>query len=304
MSKQVAMAPVVLIIFNRPDLTAKVIEQISRSKPTKLFIIADGAREHKFGEIEKCLEARKMVEHISWECEVFRDYSDTNLGCRNRIATGLDWVFKQVDRAIILEDDCIPDPSFFQYCTDLLQQYEADNRIGCISGTAMSDTSQIGDQSYYFSRYPLVWGWATWRRVWQHYDVEVSDWGKLRDTDWLKSITHEDEFSHWQKAFNGVFEKRVDTWDYQLVFSIWKQRQLTIQPRVNLISNIGFRDDATHTKEDHRLSNLPREALSFPLRHPMNFNPNYHADEHYRLENCQRRINRNKIKAIWNIIKS
>lgn len=302
MTEQLA-APVALIIFNRPDLTARVMEQIALAKPKQLFIIADGPRANKEGEAAKCLESRKMVEHITWPCEVFRNYSNENLGCRERIASGLDWVFGKVDRAIILEDDCIPDQSFFSYCNELLERYKNDTRIGAISGTNMNSTTLDIQASYYFSKYPLVWGWATWARVWQNYDVNIPFWGAVRETNWLSSIVHEEEFDHWQKAFNRVFEHAFDTWDYQLVFSIWHQGQITIQPAVNLISNIGFRDDATHTKNDHWLADMTRNQLQFPLRHPMGFNPNFEADMFYRKENCVRKKKRNPIKKIFSTFK-
>ncbi|MGV1869921.1 hypothetical protein [Agrobacterium rosae] len=298
MTERVDIAPVVVIIFNRPDLTARLFEQISQAEPKQLLIVADGPRATKMGEAEKCFEARQIFENITWECDVLRNYSEHNLGCRARIASGLDWVFSKVDRAIILEDDCIPDGSFFEYCSDLLEHYKDDTRIGCISGTNMGVSSQPSDSSYYFSKYPLVWGWATWARVWQNYNVDIPQWGKVRDTEWLKSITYEDELIHWAKAFNLVFEEGFDTWDYQLVFSLWRQRQLTLLPATNLISNIGFREDATHTKRDHPLANLQRDRLEFPLRHPTDFNPNFEIDNGYRAKNCTQPKRKNRWRRL------
>lgn len=298
MAEHISPAPMVLIIFNRPDLTSQVMNAIANAKPEKLFVIADGPRKDKIGESEKCAAARKLTEDIRWPCEVFRNYSEENLGCRNRIASGLDWVFQRVDRAIILEDDCLPDQSFFDYCTTLLEHYETDTRIGCISGTNIDNTAQSTLASYYFSKYPLVWGWATWRRVWENYDVDIPHWGEIRNSRWLEGIAEDNEREHWRKAFDRVFEESFDTWDYQLVFTLWRQRQLTIQPSTNLISNVGFRPDATHTKEEHKLANMSRRAIEFPLVHPKDFNEDVGADSHYRAQNCKPRKRKNRLRRI------
>ena len=143
--------PVAFIIFNRPDTTRIVFEEIKKAKPEKLLIIADGPRNNKPGEKERCAETRAIVENIDWECEVLRNYSDKNMGCKNRVASGLNWVFENVEEAIILEDDCLPDQSFFRYCQELLEKYRDDKRIMLIAGDNMLFENNKQKYSYYFS---------------------------------------------------------------------------------------------------------------------------------------------------------
>ncbi|MDQ0134047.1 hypothetical protein J2T08_001965 [Neorhizobium galegae] len=298
MNEAKPIAPVVFIIFNRPDLTELVFQEIAKARPSKLFIIADGPRADRANEAEKCARTRQVVENIAWDCEVFRNYSDINLGCRKRISSGLDWVFSQTDRAIIIEDDCLPDPSFFPYCTELLDRYEDDERVGSIAGSNLTNGKVTVEDSYFFSRYPLIWGWATWRRVWQNYDVSISRWGTLRENGWLNTVAHPEEFEHWIKAFNRVFEGGLDAWGYQFHFSQWLQRQISIQPQHNLISNLGFRADATHTLDESSLADLPRQGLEFPLRHPQVPATNFLADDTYMREHCYRKKKEKGLKRL------
>ncbi|UIK08727.1 hypothetical protein [Neorhizobium galegae] len=298
MNEAKPIAPVVFIIFNRPDLTEIVFKEIARARPGKLFIIADGPRADRANEAERCAQTRQVVEKVDWDCEVFRNYSDTNMSSRDRISSGLDWVFAHTDRAIIIEDDCLPDPSFFPFCTELLEKYQHDERIGSINGSNFTHDRVVIDNSYFFSRYPLIWGWATWRRVWQNYDLSISRWGTLRETDWLRSVAYPEEFGHWTKAFNRVFEGGLDAWDYQFTFSQWLQRQVSIQPKSNLISNLGFRPDATHTVDASPVAGLPLDAMNFPLRHPADRAINFSADEIYLREHCFRRKKEKGLKRL------
>lgn len=298
MDRKYNLAPIVFIIFNRPDLTEIVFNEIKKAKPSKLFIIADGPRNSRDDDRVKCLEARKAVEDVDWDCDVQRNYSDVNLGLRLRITSGLDWVFSQTDRAIIIEDDCLPASSFFTYCTELLERYENDSRIGSINGSNFTHGRVHVEDSYFFSRYPQIWGWATWRRVWKNYDAAISNWGSLRDSDWLKTVAYPEEFLHWRKAFNRIYDENLDAWGYQFVFSLWLQRQLSIQPKDNLISNLGFRSDATHTFGESKVAAMARKELSFPLSHPSSLIVNFPVDDIYMKEHCSRRIKKRGIKRI------
>lgn len=290
------IAPVVFIIFNRPDLTQRVFDEISQARPKKLFIIADGPREGRADDVDKCRATRAVVDQLSWDCEVFRNYSEENLGCRKRISSGLDWVFSLTERAIIVEDDCLPDQTFFQYCTELLEVYKDDQRIGSINGSNMTHGRVTVEDSYYFSRYPFIWGWATWRRVWDNYDVTISNWPSLRETDWLNTVAYPEEFAHWINAFNQIHDKGLNAWGYQFVFLMWLQRQVSIQPGTNLISNLGFRSDATHTAGTSDVADLPREPLTFPLKHPKPLVLNSEADKIYTKEHCFREVRKRGIK--------
>jgi hypothetical protein len=269
MSDWAMSTAVAFIIFNRPDTTERVFSEISKARPPKLLVVADGPREGKPGEYEKCAATRAIIDRVDWDCEVLTNFSDKNLGCKVRVATGLDWVFEQVEEAIILEDDCIPHPSFFRFCEELLIRYRDDERIGMISGDNFQLNREICKDSYYFSRYMHIWGWASWRRAWKHYDRDVSEWPRIKDQGRLKaSFDRRREFKFWAKALDGVYSGRIDTWDYQWALALWMQSMVTIIPCVNLISNIGFGPDATHTVGVSKSANLAVEAIYFPLRHP------------------------------------
>lgn len=264
------ITPVAFLIFNRPETTLRVFEQIRRARPHKLFVVADGPRSDKPGEVEKCKAVRAIIETVDWPCNVLKNYSDVNLGCKVRVSSGLNWVFEQVEEAIILEDDCLPHPTFFQFCQELLEMYRNDKRIGMISGDNFQFGLRRNDDSYYFSKYNHIWGWATWRDRWQDsYDVNISHWPKIRDEGWIVDLVgNKTEANYWKGIFEDVYKGKIDTWDYQWTFACWLQRRLTILPNVNLISNIGFNDDATHTTVQNKFANLPLSDMHYPLNHP------------------------------------
>jgi len=262
--------PVAFIVFNRPETTARVFAAIREAQPSQLLIIADGARPDRVGEAAKCQQVRTICDRIDWECEVKRNYADGNLGCKRRVSSGLDWVFSEVEEAIILEDDCLPDPTFFPFCQEMLEKYRRDRRIMAITGGNYLWGKTRTNYSYYFSIYSDIWGWATWRRAWQHYDVDMKLWPSIKDKDWLTDILgYNHKFKrNWHHTLDNIHQGNVDTWDLQWVFACFVQSGLTIAPNVNLIANIGFGEDATHTISPSHLANLPTEPLTFPLVHP------------------------------------
>ncbi len=262
--------PVALLIFNRPDTTARVFEAIRQAKPPKLLVVADGPRADKPDDIEKCKAARAIVEGVDWDCEVLKNYSDLNLGCGKRPATGITWVFEQVEETIILEDDCLPHPSFFRFCQDLLDYYRNDQRIMAISGDNFQFGRKRTEYSYYFSRYNHIWGWASWRRAWKYFDYDLKLWPKIRKENWITSILENRKVvKYWTKNFQRTYEGDPTVWDYRWTFACWIQNGLTILPNVNLVSNIGFGEDATHTiASKSRVANLPVKEMNFPLKHP------------------------------------
>ena len=272
--------PVALLIFNRPKTTEKVFRQIAQARPKKLLVVADGARKDRDGEAEKCAEARAIVERIDWDCELLTNYSDVNLGTKRRVSSGLDWVFEEVEEAIILEDDCLPHPTFFPFCEAQLARYRHDERISMISGTNLQFSRKRTPYSYYFSRYHHIWGWASWRRAWQHYDVRMSLWPEVRDEKWLDDLLGDPKLARgWRQIFEDMYQERIDTWDYQWVFACWMQNRLAIVPNQNLISNIGFGNDATHTRNRHSIeANLATAPMAFPLDHPPYVWPHAEAD--------------------------
>ncbi|MBE9116598.1 glycosyltransferase family 2 protein [Lusitaniella coriacea LEGE 07157] len=263
--------PVALIIFNRPQTTEKVFEAIRQAKPPMLFVIADGPRADKPGEAEKCAAARAIIDRVDWDCQVLKNYSDTNMGCGKRPATGIDWVFDTVEEAIILEDDCVPHPAFFHFCEELLEHYRHDERVMTICGLNVQFGRKRSDYSYYFSRYNHCWGWASWRRAWQHFDYDINIWPEIRDNDLLMDMLGDARTAKvWHQTLERTYEERPDWWDFQWTFAMWLQQGLAILPNVNLISYVGYHPtESTHThQEGSPYSNLAVEALDFPLKHP------------------------------------
>ncbi|MEO1350762.1 MAG: glycosyltransferase family 2 protein [Cyanobacteria bacterium J06635_15] len=261
--------PIAFFIYRRPDLTARVFEAIRQVRPSQLLIIADGPHPARPQEAQSCETTREVVRSIDWDCQVYTDFSPVNLGLAKRISSGLDWVFSQVDQAIILEDDCLPDPSFFLFCQALLNHYANDQRIMTISG----DNYQFGrcrtTYSYYFSRYNHCWGWATWQRAWQHFDFDMSQWPTVRDQGWLWDILQDRAaVKVWETAFQRTFEGIYDTWDYRWTLACWLRSGLTVLPQVNLVSNIGFGTAGTHLVRRNIFADLASGAVTFPLKHP------------------------------------
>lgn len=270
MTAEVLSVPVIFIIFNRPDTTRQVFETIRAARPRKLLVIADGPRPDKPGEAEKCAETRAIIDAVDWDCEVKRDFAEANLGCRLRISSGITWAFELVDKAIILEDDCVPSASFFTYCADLLDRYENDERVMMVSGNNHLFGKAETKDSYYFSRYAHYWGWATWRRAWAKYDLEMANWPEIRDRRLFDQyFPRTIDRLYWESVFQHTYERKFNSWAYQWVYSIWANSGLCAAPAQNLVQNIGFqRADATHTTADSVYSSLPADELEMPLRHP------------------------------------
>jgi hypothetical protein len=272
--------PVAFLIFNRPDTTERVFAEIAKAKPPKLLVVSDGPRADRPGEAEKVAAARAIINRVDWDCEVLTNFSDVNLGCKRRVSSGLDWVFAQVEEAIILEDDCLPDPRFFRFCQELLEYYRHHHRIGMIGGSNFQFGRRRNDDSYYFSKYFHIWGWATWRDRWVgSYDVTIAKWPHIRDEGWLSTIADGGrEVTYWKKIFDLIYRGRIDTWDYQWVFANWVKGRMSVIPAVNMISNIGFGKNATHTTGASDLANLVRVPSRFPLTHPVGVSRNVQAD--------------------------
>jgi hypothetical protein len=261
--------PVAFIIFNRPDTTKRVFAEIAKARPPKLLVIADGPRATRPDDAEKCAAARAIIDNVDWDCEVLTNYSDVNMGCKRRVSSGLDWVFDTVDEAIILEDDCLPHPTFFRFCEEMLEKYRDDERIAMISGDNFQFGRKRTEYSYYFSRYPHIWGWASWRRAWENYDVDMKQWPEIRDGGWLEDLLGSKvSYLYWKYIFENVYKGKIDTWDYQWTFSCWIQGALAVIPNVNLVSNIGFGIKAEHTKVKDKFAEIETESMSDPISHP------------------------------------
>ena len=276
--------PVAFFIFRRPDTAARVFAEIARARPPLLLVVADGPRPDKLGEAEQCAATRQIISQVDWPCEVLTNYSETNLGCRKRLGSGLDWVFDTVEEAIILEDDCLPHPSFFRFCEELLAYYRHEPRVMHISGDNFLEDQVAVTESYYFSRYCHVWGWASWRRAWRHFDVDLQMWRRPETRRvLLRSFPDRNERSFWQRTWDAVYAGEIDTWDYQWSFACLMRNGLAVMPNVNLISNLGFGVGATNTASgSDPMANRPTADVSFPLTHPAGLSPFLAADEHTR----------------------
>lgn len=273
--------PVVFIIFNRPETTIQVFEAIRQARPRQLLVIADAPRANRPDDIEKCAATRAIIEKVDWECEVLTNFSETNMGAGKRPATGLDWVFSIVEDAIILEDDCLPHPSFFPFCEELLERYRHDERIMCVSGQNVQFGQSRTEYSYYFSRYNHGWGWATWRRAWQHFDFEMKLWPYAKEHNLLAGMLDTPQaMKSWSRTFQMTYEGKLPAWDYQFTFACWLQNALSILSDVNLISNIGHGMGGTNTTDPNSpYSSMPTQAMEFPLKHPPYMVRNKAADD-------------------------
>ena len=246
--------PVLFMIFNRPDTTQKVFNAIRQAKPKQLFVAADGPREETEGEKEKCKQARKVIEQVDWNCEVKTLFRDKNLGCKIADTFAIDWFFENVDEGIILEDDCLPSQSFFWFCQELLEYYRSDRRIMMVSGNNFQFGKARGEGSYYFSKYVQVWGWATWRRAWKCFDVNMKNFEEFKKEVQINNIFNiKQQQKYWPKVFQIVHEGKIDTWDHQWAYTCFINNGLCIKPNINLVSNIGFGSNSTHTKDKNSI---------------------------------------------------
>jgi hypothetical protein len=274
-------SPVAMLIFNRPEQTRAVFAQIAQARPTKLLLVADGPRPERSGEAELCAAARAAVlDQIDWPCEVRTNFSPTNLGCRRRISSGLDWVFTQTEEAIILEDDCLPDRSLFRFLDEMLAHYRDDHRIMMISAFNPVPGGWLPEvQEYHYSYCGSIWGWASWRRAWRCYDVRMSLWANGAIQERVKDVFADPElYTARMEAYDRTYRGLIDTWDYQWSFARAIHSGLSIVPSVNLVTNIGFGADATHTRKPHAaLMDVPIKSMSFPIR----FHPYVAVDRDY-----------------------
>jgi hypothetical protein len=239
--------PILLLLFNRPGLTARVFESVRELRPSKLYVAADGPRPEKRGEWQLCAETRKVLERVDWHCEVKTLLRDDNLGCGRAVSEGIDWFFGQEEEGIILEDDCLPDPSFFPFCAEMLARFRDNPQVGSVSGDNFFPPALHSSRPYLFSKYVQIWGWASWRRFWKLYDFHLE--GPLSEwEDIIRRVNPiENHAKYWIQVFKALRAGLIDTWDYQVMFSAWRAGVVHIYPGKNLIVNLGYGADATHT---------------------------------------------------------
>jgi len=263
---------VLLIVFNRPDTTRQVLIAIRAVRPSRLYVAADGPRATRESDREFCEAARHEAIQVDWPCELTTLLRDKNLGCKVGVSTAIDWFLQNEEEGIILEDDVLPDSTFFTYCEELLERYRNDHRIAMISGSNLVIDGVRLATSYGFTTYGHIWGWATWRRAWRDYDCTMARWPQWRDDGGLDRLFHGNRPAkkYWRTVFDATRAGKVDTWDYQWQFCNWYHGRVAIVPSQNLTRNVGFRSDATHTtssEPDYLHLSLPN-PMRFPLHHP------------------------------------
>jgi hypothetical protein len=280
-------SPVALTIFNRIHTLERVLERLAIAQPPMLLIIGDAPRADRPSEDALVAAARRLATSPPWPCEVRTNFSDTNLGPGRRIATGLEWVFREVEEAVVLEDDCLPEPTFFDYCDELLERYRDDSRVMMISGDNYQFGQRRGDGSYYFSRSVGTHGWASWRRAFARYDFRMQGWPDLKRAGMLRRVWPSAEaVEYWERCLDQAWSRDVDTWDYQWAFAIWSRGGVQIVPEHNLVRYIGCGADSANTSDPALpFCEIPTRPISLPLVAPSTDEPVLVADmyEHFRI---------------------
>lgn len=281
--------PILLIAFNRPELVSKVIDSLRLIKPAKIYVACDGPNEKKLNKEKVRLTREIIISNIDWETKLQKKFSNSNKGCKYAVSSSIDWFFDNEEEGIILEDDCLPHNDFFYFCESLLNKYKYDERIWSITGSNFVG-KKIGDGSYFFSRYNHCWGWATWKRCWDKYDLEMKLWPKYLQSKLLKTnFPDKKEYIFWKQFFEKFYEGgRPNTWDYQWFFTSLINNGLTVTPNKNLIENIGFGPDATHTKVGQTpaiVENYNKKSGILPIKHPTFINRSIEADEIVEIKN-------------------
>ena len=294
-------SPVLFLIFNRPDITFHVFSEIKKARPSRLYIAADGPRANHPADADLCTQARSITNEIDWNCEVHTHFQDNNKGCKVAVSSAINWFFDHEEEGIVLEDDCLPANSFFFFCDSLLERFRTNERIFSITGTNLQMRNVWGTASYYFSQYSNVWGWASWRRVWKNYDVRLEKYDEAFAEQKLKEVLQDEILAaDWFEFFKRIKSNRIDTWDYQLICLTFFENGLCATPNVNLISNIGFRADATHTPNPlNHNANLPLGEID-EIIHTDDYFPQREADyfflnKEYNLDHRRKKMMKDKL---------
>ena len=290
---------VLFLVFNRIETTIQVFEEIRKAKPPRLYIAADGARSNHDGEAEKVSEVRDfIIRNIDWECVVSTLFREQNLGCKIAVSTAITWFFENEAQGIILEDDCLPSQSFFWYCEDLLERYKYDKRIYLVSGYNKQNEWCRGEDSYFFSNYGGIWGWASWSRAWQDYDVDMSDINEfIRRNHFVNLLGIKDGIFRQKMIYDSIKVNKMNTWDYQWGYARHKNNGLACVACKNLVENIGFGENATHTFEAN-LDNVIRHDMKFPIKENTFVVPDRTYDNLFFKKNLFLSRLKNKIKGV------
>ncbi len=271
---------VLILAFNRPKEISILFEVLSKIKPKKIYINQDGPRKNNENDLELCKRVQEIAINPNWDCEVFTNFNASNKGCRSSVSNGIKWFFESEREGIILEDDCIPSLSFFSFCEKMLNKYEEDKSVHVISGSNFQKKKIIGNGDYYFSKYAHCWGWATWKQSWENYDDDLSFWNTLKKSkEWRNLHKNKLEEKYWVKILNKVKEKKIDSWAYVWQASIWNNGGFTVTPNINLVRNIGFNEDATHTISSRKSNEFDiSEEINEEIIHPQDKEISQDAD--------------------------
>lgn len=279
--QEMVEAPLLFMVFNRPNATRRSFAAIREARPRRLYVAADGPRKDRETDSGKVAQVQEIATAVDWDCEVKTLFRSHNLGCGKAVSEAITWFFENEEMGIILEDDCVPHPDFWRFCDELLQRYREDQRVMAIAGTNFNKGQRRTTYSYYFSRHYHFWGWATWARAWHHFDYNMKLWPMIKQDCLLDSLCTGERgvANYWERRFDQVSHGLLDTWDYQWTFACWLQNGLQVIPDANLVSNIGFDHEATHTKNRNTASTeLPVGSMAFPLKHPPVVMRNLRAD--------------------------
>lgn len=275
--------PVAMCVFNRPETTRRVFDRVAEAEPSELYVIADGPRPDVSEDERGVEEVQNIVTAVDWDCELQTNFAETNLGVRERLASGISWVFDQVDEAIILEDDCLPHPDFFRFCERMLEMYRGDERVMDVTGTNAQKRWKDDRQDYHFSFHGLIWGWATWANAWAEYDPEMSVWGDAEVRERVRDVLADDaQYRYTERLYDRTFSGKLATWDYQWGFAKHRNSGLSVVPARNLVMNIGFESGTFHEKAgDDPRANLPTFEMDFPIERNQFVAPDREYDRRY-----------------------
>uniref|UniRef100_UPI0040481839 nucleotide-diphospho-sugar transferase n=2 Tax=Bacteroidota/Chlorobiota group TaxID=68336 RepID=UPI0040481839 len=302
------ISPILFIVFNRPETTKEVFESIRKARPTKLYIAADGPREFRHDEAILCNEVRKIIQNVDWSCEVKTLFREKNMGCKLGVSSAIEWFFQNETEGIILEDDVLPNPDFYLFCDNMLMRYRDDERVIMITGNNLLGSNVVSNE-YYFSEFYSVWGWATWKRSWNTYDVAIKDWPNQQLISYLKHRFNSKLFKYYYSGFNLIRDNKIDTWDHQWTYNCIFNSGYCVVPRANLIKNIGVY--GTHSpgmSENHFIDfgEINVEALVHPERVLVDFNADL-VFSHKKIKNTSalRSITTDVLKTIgvFNLLK-
>lgn len=274
---------VLLLLFNRPKYTEKLIAEVQKYSPTRIYIHCDGPRKGNKRDKKKCIEVKKIINKmVDWKCKKKIIYQKKNLGLKEAVIHGIDFFFKNEKRGIILEDSMLPSRSFFLFCNKLLEKYENSNNVSLISGWNPISDCKI-KESYTFSELPKIWGWATWRRSWLLLDRKMKRWPKQKKNKWMKYKLKKPFFFrfYWEKIFQDTFSNKTNTWDYNLVYSNWLSNKISIVPKCNLVINQDIDAKELTTHKNNFIDKVKKINLTFPLIHPIKLAVNRDYDNIY-----------------------